>query len=274
MGANTRYTRYETDFGGIDIMQAGFLTQNFSRHTHDGYGIGTVTSGAMEFSYRGEKLVAHKGVMNSVNPDEPHDGHSYDESTGWCYSMLYFRPEVFENIYADMTDSYKLPYISSGVIDDPRIASAIAHLTDYVAGNGTDRLFAESCLLGILSSVILRHTDKRPQDSGIYRLGTALNRVKRHIEANLAGKLTVGELAGMAGVSRFHFIRSFKADTGLAPYEYASARRVSRAKELILSGTRPADAAQECGYTDQSHMNRWLKKTYGVTSSDLSTIIL
>ena len=264
-----RYIRYSTYLGDVDVMSAWYVKQVFAKHWHEGYGIGTITSGAMKFYYRGENLTAAPGYLNSVNPDEVHDGHSYDNS-GWRYNMFYFKENVFRNIYNDISDSYATPFIAEGVMNDRELAIDIANLTGEMLSCNSDRLYVESALTSILSRTIYRHTDKRPDVKPVYKLGTKLKRVKSYINENLNSGITISKLASVAGVSPFHFIRSFGEDVGLAPYEYVASLRAAKAKDMVLSGVRYADAAAECGYSDQSHMNRWLKRIYGLTPKRMS----
>jgi AraC-like DNA-binding protein len=45
--------------------------------------------------------------------------------------------------------------------------------------------------------------------------------------------LNLDELSRVAGVSRFHFVRSFKATYGETPIRYLTRRRVERAQDLL-----------------------------------------
>ena len=45
------------------------------------------------------------------------------------------------------------------------------------------------------------------------------------IESHLASELTLDDISGMAGVSRFHMVRAFAAATGLSVMRYVRARR-------------------------------------------------
>ena len=49
------------------------------------------------------------------------------------------------------------------------------------------------------------------------------------IESHLADELTLDEIAGVAGISRFHMVRAFAAATGLSVMRYVRARRLSEA---------------------------------------------
>jgi AraC-like DNA-binding protein len=69
-----------------------------------------------------------------------------------------------------------------------------------------------------------------------------LTRVREHIDRHFAQAPTVGELAALAGLSAFHFIRAFRAETGETPHHYLRSRRLERAKELLVTTPAPVTA--------------------------------
>jgi AraC-like DNA-binding protein len=94
---------------------------------------------------------------------------------------------------------------------------------------------------------------------------TSMNRVIDCIESQLDQTLTVDTLAAEAGLSVFHFVRTFSGLFHATPHQYLQARRAARAKSLLAQRATPSDAAAAVGLTGQSHLNRWFKRTYGVT---------
>jgi AraC-like DNA-binding protein len=62
-----------------------------------------------------------------------------------------------------------------------------------------------------------------------------LRRAHDHIDRHYASAIDLDELAGVAGVSKFHFARSFEAAYGLTPIRYLTLRRVERAQDLLRS---------------------------------------
>jgi AraC-like DNA-binding protein len=60
-----------------------------------------------------------------------------------------------------------------------------------------------------------------------------LRRAKDHADRHYPESLTLQQLADVAGLSRFHFQRSFTATYGLSPAAYLSQRRVERAQDLL-----------------------------------------
>jgi len=61
----------------------------------------------------------------------------------------------------------------------------------------------------------------------------ALRRVRDHVDLRFAEQLTLSELAGLAGMSRFHLVREFRAAYGETPMRYLSRRRMERAQDLL-----------------------------------------
>jgi AraC family transcriptional regulator len=91
-------------------------------------------------------------------------------------------------------------------------------------------------------------------------------RTLAYIEANLASKMDIDDLANVVALSRSHFSRAFKRSLGFSPMEYVVVRRVERAKAMI-SGTREplAEVALACGFADQPHLNRRFRDIVGIS---------
>lgn len=66
-------------------------------------------------------------------------------------------------------------------------------------------------------------------------------------------------------LSRYHFIRTFKSQTGLTPHQYRIQSRIREAKQLLRSEHSIVDAALLAGFYDQSHLNRWFTRSIGIT---------
>jgi transcriptional regulator GlxA family with amidase domain len=69
--------------------------------------------------------------------------------------------------------------------------------------------------------------------------GRDLASILAYMNSHYARPLTVAGLARMAGLSRAHFIRAFRASTGTTPRQYLRARRIDRARELLVRTPMP-----------------------------------
>ena len=101
-----------------------------------------------------------------------------------------------------------------------------------------------------------------------HRWPQRLARVQDYIEHNLGEAISLEDLARVAGVSRFHFARQFRARTGESPMEYLLRARVERGKALLRdSRARLVDISAELGFADQSHFARTFRRLVGVAPS-------
>ena len=96
----------------------------------------------------------------------------------------------------------------------------------------------------------------------------ALRRVREYIEDHLEETISIEALAGIVGLSMYHFARAFKQSEGLTPHEYLVRCRVRRAQELLASTDLPlSEIALASGFSDQSHFARRFREHVGITPS-------
>ena len=74
--------------------------------------------------------------------------------------------------------------------------------------------------------------------------GADIAAVRALIDRHYARELTIAYLARKCGLSPFHFIRAFRKDVGSTPHQYQRARRIERAKELLV--TTPLPVTEIC----------------------------
>ena len=99
---------------------------------------------------------------------------------------------------------------------------------------------------------------------------SVLRQMRDYIAANLAEPIEVAALAELAGRSPFHFTRVFARSVGMTPHRYVVHLRLQAAVARIREGqSRLADIAAETGFSDQSHLSRWIRRVYGVAPSDI-----
>jgi len=86
------------------------------------------------------------------------------------------------------------------------------------------------------------------------------------IESHLADELTLDDIAGVAGVSRFHMVRSFAAATGLSVMRYVRARRLSEAARSLAAGAPDIlNVALDADYGSHEAFTRAFRDRFGVT---------
>ncbi len=77
--------------------------------------------------------------------------------------------------------------------------------------------------------------------------------------------MALDELEAVTGRDRWSLSHDFRMFYGTSPYRYLTMRRLDAVRRLLLAGLSLADAAQDAGFADQSHMTRHFLKTFGIT---------
>jgi len=93
-----------------------------------------------------------------------------------------------------------------------------------------------------------------------------LKRVLQYVDDHLAAKITLQDLATVAGLSRMHFAAQFRAATGVRPHQYLLKRRIERAEELLKQAkVSLVDVALTVGFQTQAHFTTVFKRFAGDT---------
>jgi AraC-like DNA-binding protein len=114
-------------------------------------------------------------------------------------------------------------------------------------------------------------TDAAPQiaplssSDGDGRAAPYVSRARAYLDEHWIRNVPLDELAGVAGVSKFHLARRFTEAVGIPPHTYQNRVRVERAMEMLRDGVSVQDAAVRTGFSDASHLCRHFKRFTGTT---------
>ena len=132
---------------------------------------------------------------------------------------------------------------------------------DLVQGSPAGPLLGESLIAALISHLAADPEVREPK----VRDSRACDGAIDLINARFAEPITLQELASVAGLSVRHFTRAFRQATGRSPYQHVLQRRIQEAKSLIDAGMALADVAVQCGFADQSQLNRMFVRHTGMT---------
>ena len=90
-----------------------------------------------------------------------------------------------------------------------------------------------------------------------------------YINANLRKDLTVDTLAGNVFLSKYHFMRLFKEQTGSTVHAYIREKRLLYAARLIREGIPAVQASQESGFIDYSTFSRAFHDCFDIRPSEI-----
>jgi AraC-like DNA-binding protein len=245
---------------GIHWASVHGLTERFPAHSHDSILIGLTRGGEEDFVQNGRPGRSRPGLVRLMDAGVEHEGGA-PPGASWSYEALYLAPGPAGDL-AGFCSENAAPQFRTAVIGDDPLAAALATL--FRALQADEPLAAAEQL-----SVVLRHAVQNHAlaalSPGAAARHRSVERARDLLHAHQACKLTLDHLAREAGMSKFHLIRSFRAQTGLTPWQYQTQLRIAHAKRALQAGEPPAAVAVATGFVDQSHFTRTFRSVVGTT---------
>jgi AraC family transcriptional regulator of arabinose operon len=98
---------------------------------------------------------------------------------------------------------------------------------------------------------------------------TSLMRVREHIETHIGDKLTIPDLARLAGMSEAGLNRSFKRHYSTSPARFVSEVRIREVARLLQQTAEPIDdIADQTGFPNRAYLSRVFKQVTGESPAD------
>ncbi|HKS92040.1 MAG TPA: AraC family transcriptional regulator [Tepidiformaceae bacterium] len=246
------------------ICTAGPQDRPFEeRHPH--VFVGLVVAGSFQYHAAAGCDLLTPGSLMLGNAEQcfecRHDYRAGDRCLSFTYS-----PEYFERLAAAAgasarTTGFNVLRVPPTPVISPLVSRACAGLAA-----GWDVRWEDLSVQVAVQSVRLAHgfgPDSRPvprrTEAGV---AAALRSIERHLDANL----TLSRLAEEAGLSPYHFLRTFERVTGVTPHQYILRTRLRDAAMRLSEGAaRIVDVAFDCGFSDVSNFNHAFRREFGVS---------
>ncbi|WP_319582237.1 AraC family transcriptional regulator [uncultured Pseudodesulfovibrio sp.] len=260
---NVRFWR-DPDLTGVEVRRSSYNEEAFRTHVHEAFSIGFIEQGRTTFDLEG---TAHRAITGQVVFIGPHLAHACnpDPDSNMAYTMFYIDPALLLAVARELFGpDARIPRFPIPVVDDPLLVERLRALQVAIAEEA-DRLERETLLVQGLAEAISRHGEPGPAQEVRSDGRDAIKAVRTYLSDHLAEKVSLDELAGAAGLSRYHLLRVFQAATGLPPHAYQNQLRVDLGKRLLAQGMPVSEAALETGFTDQSHFTRVFRQYTGAT---------
>lgn len=255
---------HHATLGGLDMLQARYHNQRFSRHSHENFCIGVIEEGTQRFYRTGAEHVAPKGDIILVNADEIHTGCA-GTADGWSYQAIYPSVDVLRGLSGSMRDHQgDAPWFPHAVAHDPGLSEQLRMVFSLLAVEG-NTLLKETLLCSSLVWLMMRHGKTQTEVRPLTKADHAIREVKMLLDDCPEENLSLMELANQAELSPWHFLRQFKSLVGMPPHAYLVQSRLRKATTLLRQGETLTDVSVRCGFSDQSHFTRHFKKALGVT---------
>lgn len=231
------------------------------QHTH--YSIAIVLAGSFQYRSRAGRALMTPGALMLGNRGQCFEcGHEHAEGDR-CVSFFY-APEYLERLRSDACHrggrEFPVPRIPPVASIAPFVAAAGANVItpDVLSWEELGvRLAARAARL----AGGLAYNDYVPRNAE-----ARVTRTVRLIDENPHADLTLGVLARKAGLSPYHFLRTFERLTGVTPHQYVVRARLREAAlRLSSEPDKILDIAFDCGFGDVSNFNRAFRAEFGVS---------
>lgn len=206
----------------------------------------------------------HELVSGSVfiaRPNQEYTAiHDHHDCGDECLSVR-LSPQFADTLQMGKAWDYaKLPPIPEIVVAGERMRAAAEGKTDI----GVDE-----AALAFIHRIAKVAADKPPkQPKGTDQDRRRAVEAAQWLEENHGGEIDLEQTATQAGLSPFHFLRTFTNALGVTPHQYLVRTRLRHAARLLSTTDKPiTDIALDVGFADLSNFVRTFHKAAGVPPS-------
>ena len=238
------------------LTQSTFRSQSYPPHAHDGYSLSLVTEGIHHFSVETERLKVASGEVRIIHPYELHETHL----SSWSHINLSIETAQVEEAATAL--GLEIPVLFSRLIRD----EALNALMRALYSSTTQPASCSKTLCAELLTHLLKNHLFAQEGASDTPPSPEMLQAKRYLHAHAGDTaLSLDATARQAHMSKYYFLRRFKQTFGRTPYHYLQNIRIDCVRQKIRQGASLSQAAQSCGFYDQSHMIRIYRKFYGHT---------
>ena len=205
-------------------------------------------------------------IASAISPGIPHTETESEDFTR--YFALFVSPTLFESVWRT--------YDASG---PPRLEWSTWTVAPGIQGLFRDfmvefenNLPGREPLMQAIALRIIHHLIRSCHHISVNseRITTRAEVAKalEVMHLRFGDKISVKEVAGLAGMSESHFSRVFKSETGQPPLEKLNEIRLRRAKQMLDTTRRAiSEVAVDCGFATPSHFSTAFSKAFGISPS-------
>jgi AraC-like DNA-binding protein len=233
--------------------------------THDAVEIALVCQGTVRYAMRGRDVLATEGQVVVVPRGVEH-------ATSFLTPVRALALWLGADFVAEIADTMgpATSALAAGTMagKTKRVSTLLEILVDEVVGDAAGSTRAAEALTESIVIEVLRNAPR--DESSICARDPRVVAAIAQMHACFAEPLGIEDLARTARMSRFHFSRLFRDETGQAPYQYLLRVRLASAATLLRGGHHSVtEAALASGFSDLSRFASMFRKHTGRRPSDM-----
>ncbi|QKJ22183.1 AraC family transcriptional regulator [Poseidonibacter lekithochrous] len=245
----------------ITVLSAKMSKFSYKKHSHEEYTLGVTLKGIQQYNLEGTSLASHKNGVMLFNPEQVHDGNAANYKDGLDYVMLYIKPQLF----LEALEKKDIVTFNKPIVYEEKLKNDILNLS-YSILNNKDLALCNELYLNLMNNFTSKDFSLEYTNETVF-----IKKAKEIIYYNLGEVLDIDEISKELNISKFQFIRTFKANTGITPYQYFLNCKIIHAKKHLDITKDLYGTVVEFAFTDLSHLNRHFKRVYGITAFEYIT---
>lgn len=253
-------------FGGLDILKARCRKHHYPSHTHDTFVIASFKKGAQKHKIAQKFGVAYPGSVMIIPPGEVHSGEGAKRLEEWEYVAFYPSVDCLAEIADDLFGGSRgsLDFGTSFLIKDNELSDQLIKACE-ISHHSACLIARQEAVYSAFETLITRYGKRFGQTANQKMTIAPIQKSLKYMEQNFDQPLYMEDIAAQVGLSQFHFMRQFKAQTQITVHKHLKQLRLNSAKKLLANGKSISDAALEVGFYDQSHFTNSFRQVFGVT---------
>ena len=255
----------------VFLLKASMTDFSYGMHAHDEYSFGVTLSGRQDFYSLGEQHHSYPGNLILFNPGDAHDGYSGDGSV-LNFTMLYVNPSQVDSVLEAFDLAQGMFRIKSPVLEDPTLKQWVLRLCTITENSDATASEYESTLFDMLAYLMSIQRVRTKEIA--FKQDRVIERAIEYLQDSIHEEVNLDRLSSAVCLSKFHFLRRFKAYTGMTPHQYWLNSRVNRARQALQSGMSLTDVVHNLGFNDLSHFNRRFKPVFGMTPHQYQRLLM
>ena len=230
---------------------------------HADTAIAMVVAGSFEYRSRGGSVLMTPGSFLLGNDGESYEcGHEHaagDRCVAFRYAADYFERLAADAGAPRSERRFAVPRLPPLPIPARLVTRAAAGVVGSLDGSWEELAVQVAGTAVRLTRGFPRHPAAAPA-SAVRRVTSSL----RAIERAPGARWTLASLAGAAGLSPYHYLRTFRQVAGVTPHQFILRARLREAAvRLVREGARVMDIALDAGFGDISNFNRAFRAEFG-----------
>lgn len=237
-----------------DLLNVGHLEPDpawyMAPHSHSFCELIVVTGGRMTVRIDGRETRARSGDVMLYRAETPHEESSDGRDPVEITYAGFRTGEALDGAPLLVHDQGgRCRLLASWLLEESRSASTRAPR-------------AGSAFLAALLEEFLRLADREEP--------WLVSEVRSYVRENIDAALTLDDLARHAGMSKYHFSRSYKALTGRTPMNDVRMLRIDFARSIVLTTNLPLKAiAPMAGLGNEYSLSRLFSRYLGMSPREL-----